>query len=302
MRLLRDRIPWDEVPTAIQCRIAGAKVWQLLCFTVFSCIRLLSSQGLLLLHPDVEYNEKEDPMVWIRDSQKKIAYYTEPNEDPAMLTIDVLRNSHMNSPARLSPETIINLYENGVPWDVFRHLFEKSLDEALDDLLTWASPQNNDASGAGCSLESRIALWASVARAGGVLPARVARRNPSSARARGLVYEASYADDSDDNEEEAIDDDRQPSSAWWPDPVSGQPSSLEETIMALLDSGFDPRLHWIIRVKLKAVISRVTDTFRKRSKIPVLESCTGFIVPGIHDFPKRSPPIYLITHRSLRRT
>jgi RNA-dependent RNA polymerase len=233
---------------------------------------------LLLLHPNCEWNEKEDPMVWIRDSQAKIKYFVEPNDDPAMLTIDVLRASQLNSPARLSPETIINLYENGVPWAAFHELVIKSLNEILDGFLTWSIPENTDETGSGSSIGSRRVLWTTADRAGAVVSARIARVNSSSARARGLIYDA-YAEE-EEGEEQLIDDDSKPSMAWWPDPVSGQPSCLEETLMSLLDSGFDPRRHWIVRAKLKAVIHRVADSFRKRCKIPVAESCSAFIVPG----------------------
>lgn len=238
------------------------------------------TQGLLLLHPDGLENESLEPKVWIRDSQKKITHSEEPNKDVAMLTVDVLRASHMNSPARLSPETIINLAENGVPREYFMKLFEASLNAALDELVTWALPEHT-VEGDSSSPDSRRELWSVVARSGAVVTSRIARMESNSARARGLVYEV-YADEENDDEEiTVVDDTFTPSTAWWPDPFSSQPSSLEETVCCLLDSGFDPRHQWILREKLKGVISRVADNHTKRCKIPVIESCTAFIVPGL---------------------
>lgn len=231
----------------------------------------------------MDENELSEPRVWIRDSQKKITHAQEPNPDPAMLIVDVLRASHMNSPARLSPETIINLAENGVPREIFLELFKVSLNEALDELVAWALSENADNDGSS-TIASRLALWSSVARAGAVITSRIARMNSSSARAKGLVYEI-YADDDNDDEEDATDEAGK-STAWWPDPVSGQPSSLEETILCLIDSGFDPRLLWILREKLRGVITRVADNHAKRCKIVVPESCSAFVVPGSYVAPQ----------------
>ena len=69
------------------------------------------------------------------------------------------------------------------------------------------------------------------------MSARLAREDTGAARASGYV--------ADDQEDEWDDEDglsqldtalHQQSSAWWEDPISGCPSTLEETCMTLLDS------------------------------------------------------------------
>ena len=78
-------------------------------------------------------------MVWVRPSQQKIKFHPSiwRDPDPALLTVDLLRVSHMSSPSRLSSEIIINLAENGVPWMVFAQLMKEQLEESVQkiDLL-----------------------------------------------------------------------------------------------------------------------------------------------------------------------
>jgi hypothetical protein len=81
---------WKEVPTAVQCRIAGAK-------------------GLLLRHPGMEENDWTYPCVWLRPSQIKIRRSDSFMHHPAHCIIDLLRGSHMRSPIQISREMITNL-------------------------------------------------------------------------------------------------------------------------------------------------------------------------------------------------
>ena len=46
--------------------------------------------------------------------------YLPAESSPEHLTVDSLRASRMSTPARLSPETLINFADNGVPAAVFR--------------------------------------------------------------------------------------------------------------------------------------------------------------------------------------
>ena len=92
-------------------------------------------------------------------------------------------------------------------------------------------------------------------------------------------------EDSDDEDEDpdAIRIDpaiQQKSTAWWADQISGCPSSLEETVMVLLDSGFTPLDCPVLAEKLKHVILRAIRSYVLRYKIEVPMSCTAFIIPG----------------------
>jgi RNA-dependent RNA polymerase len=69
-------------------------------------------------------------------------------------------------------------------------------------------------------------------------------------------------------------------SAWSPDLISGCPSSLEETIMVLLDSGFTPQNSAVLRERLKVVAETSTKNFMAKYRIDVQMSCSAFVVPG----------------------
>ncbi|KAI0360558.1 hypothetical protein OH77DRAFT_1493021 [Trametes cingulata] len=260
MRALHAKFPsWQDEPTAIQCRIGGAK-------------------GLLLVRHDLPADEEVHPKVWLRPSQLKIKYTSlpldecllPPDSDPALLTIDVLRASRMHTPARLSIETITNLAENGVPHERFKELFRVNLQERLDALLQYKEPADMPL------------LWNAVAREGGVITARIVREAAGVARAAGYVAE-DYDDDVGDDDEDGLDGLdkalREQSSAWWEDPISGLPSSLEETCMTLLESGFIPKTCPVLRAKLREVAKKVVTTFETRCKFSVQMSCSAFIVP-----------------------
>lgn len=218
--------------------------------------------------------EDEQPMdnerrIWFRPSQTKIKYPGGQPLDPAMLTVDLVRTSCLRTPARLSPETIINLHENGVPEQVFIDLMKESIQEMATSLTTWEGPN------------AMFDLWANVERAGGVFAGRRAREAVGEARARG------YSNRSPDEEEdEQADDDELDSrknyrsTPWWGDQISGCPSTLEETVMVLLDSGFTPQTSPILREKLKQVITKKVENRSSNIRFEVKQSASAFVVPG----------------------
>ena len=231
-------------------------------------------QGLLLLHPDSARNTLSEPEVYLRNSQRKITY---PNlDDPAHLTIDVLRTSHLTTPARLSYETIINLAENGVPLDTFFGLLQLGVNEVLNGLFSWPGDTFPlDAS----SHNSMRTLYKSVNKAGAVTGAKLARLNIAYARAKGYIWD--HRQEEGDDDAETLMEDLPRSTAWWPDYTSGQPSSLEETVLVLIEAGFHPLTEWILQEKLKQVIYTALNKFSiSKPKIPVTESCSAFVVPG----------------------
>lgn len=90
------------MPTAIQVRVLGAKVR----LQIYIHARAdLSLQGLLLLDPN--HRDSDEPIVHLRPSQVKIKFPRDfALEDPAHLTIDVLRAAHMKCGVRLSREMV----------------------------------------------------------------------------------------------------------------------------------------------------------------------------------------------------
>lgn len=213
----------------------------------------------------------QHPEVWLRPSQRKIKFDTTSPLDPAHCVIDVLRRSHLKYPSRLSAEVIINLAENGVTHAVFVKLLQDNLHDVYTSLTDWddelAIPR----------------LWSNIARLGGVMSARMAREFRGESRMRGLLYKDDDDDDDDDELNEALLYDKavnDNSTAWWGDETSGCPSSLEETVMVLLDSGFSPWKCPVLATKLHEILKRALKSRVDRYKIVVEKSCEGFVIPG----------------------
>lgn len=204
--------------------------------------------------------------VWTRPSQRKISYPLQNPPDKAQYTIDVLRSSHMSSPARLSTEILINLAENGVSVDTLSQFMRTGINERVKRFLEWDE-------------HNLLQLWWDVSREGNVFSARLARSHVGLARAHGLRYE-----DPDDDSEDEFDLDEEvvrQSSAWWDDPISGQPSSLEETVMKLILGGFHPSHNPVLQTKLAEVARKAVRKASTKFTVDVPQSCTALIIPGM---------------------
>ncbi|GJE99769.1 RNA dependent RNA polymerase [Phanerochaete sordida] len=257
---LQQQFNWPQVPVAVQMRVNGSK-------------------GLLLLHPNHKQSSPGEepgmrPEVWIRASQRKIKYPANV-DDPALFTVDILRSAHLTYPASLSTETIINLTSNGVKAEVIMSMMKTNMQEKVDGLTTWEGDKGI------------FRLWSNLAHEGGVISARLAREHPTFARVQGWAFD-DYARDNLHEEERKEDDDAdealnklnaQSSSAWWPDLISGSPSSLEETCMALLDSGFDPDSLPVLRAKMVEVAKKANKVALAKYNVRVPMSCSAWAVP-----------------------
>ncbi|KAF8801654.1 hypothetical protein BYT27DRAFT_7245092 [Phlegmacium glaucopus] len=249
--LYNRRLP--SLPTAFQFRLAGFK-------------------GMFLVRDDGKFDDSL-MQVWCRHSQMKIKYPEHQVLDPAILTFDILRTSHMSTPARLKYETIINLAENGVPAQIFADLFKTGIRKIVTELTTWDGP------------DAMYKLWMAVERAEGVLTERKAREAVGEARFRGYKSRSQeeLEQDEDDTDEEGDGlDSAQRSTAWWPDQISGCPSGLAETVMYLLDSGFIPQKCAVLREKLKRVIVTKIESRSVSGKDVLLDldyCAIAFVVP-----------------------
>jgi RNA-dependent RNA polymerase len=214
------------------------------------------------MHPtDVD----ERPRIWLRPSQIKVKHTSW--EDPTLRTIDLLRSSSVKTQCRLPVETIINLAENGVPPKAFIKLVEDALVNLVTPLITWDGP------------DAMMILWCAVARVGGVMSSRLARKETVLARVKGYSERESGELEYDGEEEEAQGPPT--STAWWIDEVSGCPSSLEETVMYLLDAGFTPQSCGVLNSKLEKIVNGCVDRYIEsyRIDLPVGKSAMAFIVP-----------------------
>lgn len=211
-------------------------------------------------------NESDTPCVWLRPSQIKIKYPDSGVRLPkGQVIIDVLRSSHVRSPSRLAAETIVNLAENGVPFDVFTNLMREDLDNMVDRFLEWEGP------------DAKFKLWHNVARGGGVVAARMAREAGGEARMRG------FSEKDEDEDEDDLDgfQDSPQSAAWWADEISGCPSSISEIILTMLDAGFTPQECPFLAEKLKHFIRSLVKAYLKHPRLEVSMSCIAWIVPGM---------------------
>lgn len=211
------------------------------------------------------------PIIWLRPSQIKIHFPKGVPLDPSHLTMDLLRVTDLSTPGRLSPELIINLAYNKVPVQAITELQHQSNEEAIQPLFEWEGHN------------ALFKLWSTVEQSEGVLASRRARQSPDKSRFQG------YGDQKDEeiDEEDALTTDfdaatTKRSVAWFPDPVSGCPSSLAETVMALLDAGFDPKEQsaFLLRHKLKEVTKSKIRQRCSKFNMKVLMSAIGFVIPG----------------------
>ncbi|CAK5272930.1 unnamed protein product [Mycena citricolor] len=253
----------ESTPTALQMRYGGRK-------------------GMLLQFPGT--NLDTVPKAAFRDpSQVKIRLGAQSQRHRANTTLDILRFSRTKTPTRISPEVIINLEHNGVPASVFLGLQERYLAAGVDDLVFWARTDYD-----GDNLDM-FKLWSAVERSEGVHFARRVREDKGVARFRGLT--SGYRDEMEEQHEEDEDEDgdltgdrfdrvfHERSTAWWPDYISGCPSSLAETVMALLDAGFTPQSLPVLRDKLKQIALKKIKYRSHHFRYDVLQSASAFVVP-----------------------
>lgn len=232
---------------------------------------------MLLLSPE----SAEDPtprITFRKPSQVKINYSEEAKGHPANATIDILRFSRTKTPARISPEVIINLEHNGVPADVFVGMQDAYLAEGVDDLLFWAKAGRE---GGRDKPEDMFPLWNAVEKSEGVCSARRVREAEGEARFRGFADRYGDTAQEDDEEEPETFDKaiHERSTAWWPDYISGCPSSLAETVMCLLDAGFTPQDLPVLRDKLKHIVKTKISYRAENFKYDVAQSGSAFVCP-----------------------
>ncbi|KAG6899618.1 hypothetical protein C0993_008698, partial [Termitomyces sp. T159_Od127] len=235
-------------------------------YSVAFQFRLKGLKGMAL--ENIETSSNEPLKVIARRSQVKIRYPSGHHDplDPTLRIIEILRLSYMRSPAAISAEIIINLSDNGVPSRIFVNLLKANLEDIVAVLTTWDGP------------DAMYNLWTAVERVGAVLHSRRAREAVGEARARGLN---SYSNEDDDEDEDGMKYDigQERSKAWWADQISGCPSSLEETVLVLLDAGFRPQDSPIVREKLKQVVKGAVNNRTCKYRYELTQSAIAFVVP-----------------------
>ncbi|KAH0837829.1 RNA dependent RNA polymerase-domain-containing protein [Lanmaoa asiatica] len=245
MRLMKYSIR----PTAVQGRIGGSK-------------------GMWVLHPDPLEQIPDGPAkIWIRPSQRKIELGETSALGPAQKIFDLLAPSRVTGPSRLSSQTLINLSYNGISHPLLKDLMKRGLEEEIQSFIDWNQPQ------------SMIMVWKAVERAGSVVVSRLRRQLTGQARALGL----GQLHPIDDQGQEGQEDDGNSDSMQFIDAshkkYSGQPLSLHESVLELLQAGFHPLKLDLLFQKLESVITLVLDDYVEKFHIPVMESCEAYIIP-----------------------
>jgi len=174
----------------------------------------------------------------------------------------------MQSSVKISREIIINLSENSVSTSIFVDLLIQSLNDITSLLLTWDGP------------DAMAQLWATVFKEGNIMSDRIARESSWTARASGVRSYNDSDDANDDDDEPDGDDSLLHSAAWWGDEISGCPSSIQETVLAFLDSGFHPSTNSILAARLHEVAKTAVKTSISKSRVKIPMSCRALIVPG----------------------
>jgi RNA-dependent RNA polymerase len=193
----------------------------------------------------------------------------------------------MKVPGHLSHEITVNLTENCIGHSTFTTLYKEGLAKCIGNLMKW---------------DNTIELWKAVAHKGSVLAAQRAWEAGGESCTRGLGEHDTDNIESDDEDglqqmENAI---KQRSSAWWWDKLSSCPSSLEETVMVLLDVGFKPTDCVVLYEKLRKIVFTNIDYYTHKCKVNMPMSCTAFIVPGKTTFMLDKPlPTLIYSFRSL---
>jgi len=266
LQTIQRNVRLPEIPSAVQLRFFGAK-------------------GVCLNDLQYAKSSEDDSLITLRPSQVKINCDERYLYDPAKLTVDVVRVAALKIGASLSAEAIIILAESGVPHETLCQIYRHALQEDFSPFLHlphFSSPL--------------IALIHAVFRLGGVMSERRARAYGGAARARGAISGWRTGEnelgslgpiaDEDESEDEGDDGDTlfdEPagqSLAWYPDDISGLPSSLPETCLLLMLSGFRPDQLEYCGKKLHSFLKTALDGRISKYRLPIPLSVSGIIVPG----------------------
>ncbi|KZO93158.1 hypothetical protein CALVIDRAFT_566868 [Calocera viscosa TUFC12733] len=246
MRLVAQQMGWGKTPAAVQARFGGCK-----------------GMFALRMDPHKGFDFDGEPAIWIRDSQVKIKYNAN-HWDPAMLIVDVVKPPRLRSPARLSAETIVVLADRGVQPSVLLTYLREGVSEQVRDFFDFEN-------------KTPFRLWLTISHEGGVIGARMKRAAAGAARAQGLGVEDRDEHVLLDDEEVDVTEDR--SAPWWRDEISGCPSTIEESALSVIDSGFTLQDSSYLRRKVQRLLEQRMTSVVSRHKLRAPNSAEGFAIP-----------------------
>ncbi|KAJ3851289.1 RNA dependent RNA polymerase-domain-containing protein [Lentinula lateritia] len=259
LKAIATALNYSSRPTAVQGRIAGSK-------------------GLWTICPDQGANASDIPQIWIRDSQRKIVYPHLNYSSRHYVTLDRVHRtfdlchaalpslSTMGPMVSLKKQSVLNLWANGVPIDIFRELMEKGLQDMIQPLIQWEGQF------------AMPALWDAINKAGKVSHVRTTRLGAGMARALGLAGREYKKEGSTQGQ---ADTSIFSSTVSGRNEISGAPATLHEVAIELVQAGFHPAKDVLLWSTLESVLRVTVQGAIDKCNIPLPEgsAATAFVIP-----------------------
>ncbi|KAI8647866.1 RNA dependent RNA polymerase-domain-containing protein [Parasitella parasitica] len=261
----------EELPCAIQGRIAGAK-------------------GIWIIEPDLDFSTGD--YIKIRKSQDKFKTGLPQSDfmlDPHHYTFDLVKNSILVYPSYLNTQFIQCLSHGGVPHSVFIIILKEYIhqlaaiiteNQSIKLLRDWVAKSGRIMMGRWeGEVNAEKGLWRDLIGGGGD------DENDSG------FFTLDSPDDLHSNEDEPLDSpayeakgpsklalDVKDSHFARVNKYSGFPASLHESIVRLLDAGFDLSNAYVA-TRVTMVFRQIMQAITTKYKIEVPQSCTVTCVP-----------------------
>jgi hypothetical protein len=219
----------------------------------------------------------------------EVQYSDELAREPENCIVDLLRCSHLRYHCRIGPQVMINLAHNAVPntmIGIFKTYINTDFADIQKAYTTIEGP------------EDLLGLRDHIDTKHGVMVERKTRESKGEARARGFIFDHKHSSVDNGDELDGADPESSGSTAWWRDYISGLPSTLAETAIEALDSGFSPADCPVLNSKLLSIAKTevhcpLSATHRYLTAIQInfqwkppkfyfkiCESCFGVLIPG----------------------
>jgi hypothetical protein len=242
----------DELPCAIQGRIAGAK-------------------GVWIIDPSLDFNSGD--FIRIRASQNKFKTgmpQEDMEEDPLHYTFDLIKNGHCTYPAFLNTQVIQCLAVGGVPTEIFQDLLREYI-YRIRSIIT--------------ANKSVKVLRDWVSKCGNLMGDRWEKESNVK---KDFWNSRTVNDEFNKEQDDPFSSTSSTFNSWTnilasnikakDNKYSGQPGSPYEVVVRLLDSGFDLTNSYVAN-RITLIFREIMRSITTKYKIEVVQSCTVTCVP-----------------------
>jgi RNA-dependent RNA polymerase len=253
---------WEELPAAVQARLAGwAKgVWS----------RAVPTTDPLALGSQLDACQA--PAITITKSQRKVMVNYEGTSIHARShrILCLLRPAKASTSVTLNQQILLCLWwgmkkqadrqnrDYSLPLKVFKDIIQDGLTTTL-----WPFTHMNDP-------DYLPLLWHAVERAGGLTATRMRHLLVGHSRAQGWGQKFGK-DEEDEDTPEGFDR----------NPHSGSPASIYMTVLEMLWNGFHPSSSPRLHNEILAIMKMVTERFLKEYHLPVAKAVEAIMIPGV---------------------